>query len=94
MSPWYDLGQETTDSTSIGWDPVFEYEGQTYAEMDKAEKVCFGLPAECLAPSALLSHFACDRVSGSRIVGGWLAGCHLRRPVHCFASLLVDFCFL
>ena len=22
-----------------GWDPVFEYEGQTYAEMDKAEKV-------------------------------------------------------
>ena len=23
----------------IGWDPIFEYEGQTYAEMDKAEKV-------------------------------------------------------
>jgi hypothetical protein len=22
-----------------GWDPVFEYEGQTYAEMDKTEKV-------------------------------------------------------
>lgn len=23
----------------IGWDPCFEYEGQTYAEMDKDEKV-------------------------------------------------------
>jgi hypothetical protein len=23
----------------IGWDPIFEYKGQTYAEMDKAEKV-------------------------------------------------------
>ena len=23
----------------IGWDPVFEYEGQTFAEMDKDEKV-------------------------------------------------------
>lgn len=22
----------------IGWDAAFEYEGQTYAEMDKAEK--------------------------------------------------------
>lgn len=22
-----------------GWDPVFEYEGKTYAEMDKEEKV-------------------------------------------------------
>ncbi|KIV85549.1 inosine triphosphate pyrophosphatase [Exophiala sideris] len=22
----------------FGWDPIFEYEGQTYAEMDKAEK--------------------------------------------------------
>ena len=21
-----------------GWDPIFEYEGKTYAEMDKAEK--------------------------------------------------------
>ncbi|QKX60814.1 uncharacterized protein TRUGW13939_07960 [Talaromyces rugulosus] len=24
--------------TKFGWDPIFEYEGQTYAEMDKAEK--------------------------------------------------------
>ena len=24
---------------AIGWDPIFEYEGKTYAEMDKAEKV-------------------------------------------------------
>lgn len=24
----------------VGWDPCFEYEGQTYAEMDKDEKVC------------------------------------------------------
>lgn len=23
---------------NFGWDPIFEYEGQTYAEMDKAEK--------------------------------------------------------
>lgn len=23
----------------IGWDPCFEYDGQTYAEMDKDEKV-------------------------------------------------------
>ena len=23
----------------FGWDPIFEYEGQTYAEMEKAEKV-------------------------------------------------------
>jgi Ham1 family len=23
----------------VGWDPIFEYEGKTYAEMDKAEKV-------------------------------------------------------
>ena len=22
----------------VGWDPIFEYEGQTYAEMDKAKK--------------------------------------------------------
>ena len=22
-----------------GWDPIFEYEGKTYAEMDKEEKV-------------------------------------------------------
>ncbi|GAB1314321.1 nucleoside triphosphate pyrophosphohydrolase ham1 [Madurella fahalii] len=24
--------------TNFGWDPIFEYEGKTYAEMDKAEK--------------------------------------------------------
>ncbi|KAH8598028.1 inosine triphosphate pyrophosphatase-like protein [Bisporella sp. PMI_857] len=24
--------------TTFGWDPIFEYEGQTYAEMDKVEK--------------------------------------------------------
>ncbi|PMD28303.1 inosine triphosphate pyrophosphatase-like protein [Hyaloscypha hepaticicola] len=24
--------------TNFGWDPIFEYEGQTYAEMDKVEK--------------------------------------------------------
>jgi len=24
--------------TRFGWDPIFEYEGQTYAEMDKVEK--------------------------------------------------------
>jgi len=24
--------------THFGWDPIFEYEGQTYAEMDKEEK--------------------------------------------------------
>ncbi|KAI9850698.1 MAG: nucleoside triphosphate pyrophosphohydrolase ham1 [Thelocarpon superellum] len=24
--------------THFGWDPIFEYEGQTYAEMDKVEK--------------------------------------------------------
>jgi hypothetical protein len=23
----------------VGWDPIFEYEGQTYAEMDMAAKV-------------------------------------------------------
>ena len=22
----------------LGWDPIFEYEGKTYAEMDKARK--------------------------------------------------------
>jgi len=24
--------------TNFGWDPIFEYEGKTYAEMDKVEK--------------------------------------------------------
>lgn len=24
--------------TTFGWDPIFEYEGQTYAEMDKVRK--------------------------------------------------------
>ena len=24
---------------NFGWDPVFEFEGQTYAEMDKTDKV-------------------------------------------------------
>ncbi|KAK3169438.1 hypothetical protein OEA41_008821 [Lepraria neglecta] len=24
--------------TNFGWDPIFEYEGETYAEMDKAKK--------------------------------------------------------
>ncbi len=24
--------------TSTGWDPIFEYDGETYAEMDKARK--------------------------------------------------------
>lgn len=24
--------------TGVGWDPIFEYEGETYAEMDKAKK--------------------------------------------------------
>lgn len=24
--------------TALGWDPIFEYEGETYAEMDKAMK--------------------------------------------------------
>lgn len=24
---------------TIGWDPIFEYEGKTYAEMEKEEKV-------------------------------------------------------
>jgi inosine/xanthosine triphosphate pyrophosphatase family protein len=26
-----------------GWDPIFEFEGKTYAEMDKSDKVC-GVP--------------------------------------------------
>ncbi|KAM0804579.1 inosine triphosphate pyrophosphatase-like protein [Usnea florida] len=25
-------------SSTFGWDPIFEYEGETYAEMDKAKK--------------------------------------------------------
>lgn len=24
---------------NAGWDPIFEYDGKTYAEMDKEEKV-------------------------------------------------------
>ena len=24
--------------TGAGWDPIFEYDGETYAEMDKAKK--------------------------------------------------------
>ena len=24
--------------TDLGWDPIFEYQGKTYAEMDKSEK--------------------------------------------------------
>lgn len=31
--------QVTNFLSHIGWDPIFEYEGKTYAEMDKAEKV-------------------------------------------------------
>ena len=27
-----------TKLTSEGWDPIFEYEGETYAEMEKAKK--------------------------------------------------------
>lgn len=30
----------------VGWDPVFEYEGKTFAEMDKDEKVCNRLREE------------------------------------------------
>lgn len=26
--------------TSTGWDPIFEHQGKTYAEMEKEEKVC------------------------------------------------------
>lgn len=31
-----------------GWDPIFEYEGETYAEMEKEAKVgdCVGKPHE------------------------------------------------
>lgn len=30
---------ETTDYLLyVGWDPIFEYEGKTFAEMDKVEK--------------------------------------------------------
>lgn len=31
---------------AVGWDPIFEYEGKTYAEMDKVEKVWLSLPAD------------------------------------------------
>ncbi|EXJ80272.1 Ham1 family protein [Capronia coronata CBS 617.96] len=37
--------------SNFGWDPVFEYEGKTYAEMDKAEKVRLG-PQKIIRPSA------------------------------------------
>ena len=30
---------ETTEANPcVGWDPIFEYDGETYAEMDKAKK--------------------------------------------------------
>ena len=31
VSDWFRL-------TAAGWDPIFEYDGETYAEMDKAKK--------------------------------------------------------
>ena len=31
VSDWFRL-------TGVGWDPIFEYDGETYAEMDKAKK--------------------------------------------------------
>lgn len=34
------LGDADSDTFDIaGWDPIFEYEGKTYAEMDKEAKV-------------------------------------------------------
>ncbi len=32
------LEQRVDERTYPGWDPIFEYEGETYAEMDKAKK--------------------------------------------------------
>lgn len=39
FSPVISIALYLTAVDCIGWDPIFEYEGQTYAEMDKAEKV-------------------------------------------------------
>ena len=33
-----EAGWVGSELTSLGWDPIFEYEGQTYAEMSKVEK--------------------------------------------------------
>ena len=48
-----------------GWDPIFEYEGKTYAEMDKAEKVgrsLFGPALFLIASSATLYRADTDLV--------------------------------
>lgn len=34
----FDAFQDDQNTNSPGWDPIFEYEGETYAEMDKAKK--------------------------------------------------------
>lgn len=33
----------------FGWDPIFEYEGQTYAEMEKSEKNAISHRSKALA---------------------------------------------
>lgn len=56
---------------TFGWDAVFEYEGETYAEMDKARKVSGQSP--CLAsknPAPGLKHVAGDPEGGWPGLGG------------------------
>lgn len=46
----------------VGWDPIFEYEGNTFAEMDKDEKVGREKGVQPCLPNAGLSENISDRI--------------------------------
>lgn len=57
-----------------GWDPVFEYEGKTYAEMDKAAKVCVNL-------SSVEHLLFCEETAIPPLAGPTLLGHHRQLDV-------------
>jgi len=38
------MGIDRIADTPKGWDPIFEFQGKTYAEMDKEDKVSEPIP--------------------------------------------------
>ena len=45
-----------THSICSGWDPIFEYEGKTFAEMTKEDKVKFSQWEQLYIPCLFTSH--------------------------------------
>lgn len=64
-----------------GWDPIFEYDGQTYAEMDKAAKVSTS-PSPCLVtvplslsrPMTIQQNQISHRYAALAKLKAWLVG--------------------